>query len=533
VAVSTGLGWRLQSASGGEFAGRCTQAERVLAATLDEAADAGYLAGLDRASYSVKSVGSTAFALLETGFTPIVRLITGLWTQIAAKTPERAAVLASRWTGSAHLLLTRLYLDALSDHGVYPNPAVPVAAVAGLDDRDFWVNDSTREIVQLFLSRWPEFPEAYRDALEERMRAGPPRQLARQDELVTEDAWQVVWDQLVFQHLEPLRRAGFSLSDASLRLLEEIARRYPEGALVLPTDHSPLPGSAFIGARGDPAVLAELPNNQVVAEALRPLQADWLGHGDLWRQFCRNSPLQALRAVLSADGADRWRPEIISPLLDVARETDDAGLQSGIVNLLAAIPSEHLADVAASGAWWVWERAKRSAQPEAAEILRAWDWLASSVYAPRDSEALQIAAMTVDAAIASPGGMLAIALVVLMSKRSWGTDEGFNEPFLSRLDSVATSDSIAGLQGRMILVRDLAFLENTDPAWVSRHFLPRLHWPNAEATPLWRARRLPHWAAQPDHRSERRLLGGGAACRCDREHAWPCVQPRPGLAMGD
>lgn len=465
-----------------------TQAERVLAATLDEAADAGYLAGLDRASYSVKSVGSAAFAPLETGFTPIVRLIMGLWTQIAAKNPGRAAVLASRWRGSAHLLLTRLYLDALSDHAVYPSTTLPVAAVAGLDDRDFWVHDSTREIEHLFLSRWPKFSEADRDALEERMRAGPPRHLARQDEFVTEDAWQVVWDQLVFQHLEPLRRAGLPLSDASLRLLEKIGGRYPQGALVLPADHPPLPGSAFIGARGDPAVLAELPNDQVVAEALRLLQADWLGHGDVWRQFCRNSPLQALRAVLSADGADRWRPEITSPLLDVARETDDAELQAGIGNLLATIPPGHLVDVAAAGAWWVWERAKRNVQPEATEILRAWDWLASAVYAPRDSDALQIAGMTVDAAIASLGGMLAIALVVLMSKRSWGTDEGFNEPFRSRLDSVATSDSIAGLQGRMILVRDLAFLENADPAWVSRHFLPRLHWPHAEATPLWRAR---------------------------------------------
>ena len=195
-----------------------------------------------------------------------------------------------------------------------------------------------------------------------------------------------------------------------------------------------------------------------------------------------------MRAVLSADGDDRWRAEITSPLLDVARETDDPELQAGIGNLLAAMPPEHLVDVAASGAWWLWERAKRSAEPEAAEILHAWDLLAAAVYARRASEALQIAGMTVDSAIASSGGMLAIALVVLMSKRSWRTDEGFNEPFLSRLDSVATSDSIAGLHARMILVRDLAFLENADTAWVSRHFLPRLHWPHAEATPLWRAR---------------------------------------------
>lgn len=463
-------------------------AERVLAAALDEAADAGYLSGLDRASYGVKWVRSTGFGRFDSGFAPIVQLITGLWTRIAAENPTRAAVLASRWNGSAHLLLMRLYLDALADPLVYPGAGVPFAAVADLDDRHFWVDDSTREITHLLLTRWLDFSEADRGALEERMRAGPPRHLARRDELVTEETWRIVWDQLVFQHLEPLRKADLPLSDVSLQLLAEIGSRYPEGALVLPTDPSPLPGATFVGVRGDPATLAELPNDKVVAEALRLLQVDWLGHGDVWRRFCQSSPRQALEAVRLANGADRWRSEIISPLLDGARETDDADLQASLGDLLATFPSENLVAVAASGAWWVWERAKRSARADDADIFRAWDLLASAVYAPSASEPLQIAGMTVDAAIASPGGMLAIALVVVMSKRPWGTDEGFNEPYLSRLDRVVTSDSIAGLQGRMIFVRDLAFLENTDPAWISRQFLPRLNWPHAEATPLWRAR---------------------------------------------
>lgn len=147
-----------------------------------------------------------------------------------------------------------------------------------------------------------------------------------------------------------------------------------------------------------------------------------------------------------------------------------------------------MAEVAASATWWLWERGKRSAQADDAEDLRAWDHIARVVYAPRASEALQIAGMSIDAAIASAGGMLAIALVLLMSKRTWRTDEGFDEPFLSRLDSVVTSASLAGLQGRMILVRELAFLENSDPTWVMQHLVPRLRWTHAEATPLWRAR---------------------------------------------
>ena len=235
-------------------------------------------------------------------------------------------------------------------------------------------------------------------------------------------------------------------------------------------------------------MLAELPDDQVVATALRIRQSDWIRHGDVWRQFCKASPRQALHAILAAEGDDRWRSEVISPLLDVARETDDAELQGGIGDLLAVLPPDHVIDVAATAVWWVWERAKRSTQSDDEGILRAWDRLARVVYAPRASEALQIVGLAVDAAIASPGGMLAIALGALMSKRSWAADEGFDEPFLSRLDSVVMSDSLAGLQGRMILVRDLAFLETIDPAWVSRQLIPRLHWTHAEAPPLWRGR---------------------------------------------
>jgi hypothetical protein len=40
----------------------------------------------------------------------------------------------------------------------------------------------------------------------------------------------------------------------------------------------------------------------------------------------------------------------------------------------------------------------------------------------------------------------------------------------------------------MILVRELAFLEQTDPKWVLQYLIPRLRWTHAEAASLWRAR---------------------------------------------
>ena len=211
------------------------QAERVLAAALDEATDAGYLAGLDRASYGVKWVGSDAYGLLDAGFAPIVRLIMGLWTRIADNDPERAAVLASRWSGSAHLLLIRLYLHALSNPGVYPSPAVPVAAVAGLDDRNFWVNNSTREIEHLLRARWQDLPESDRGVLEERMRGGPPRHLVRQDESVTEQVWQMVWDQLCLPASRTAQEGGTapvrSLPAAPRRDRRPLSRRCPCAAI--------------------------------------------------------------------------------------------------------------------------------------------------------------------------------------------------------------------------------------------------------------------------------------------------------------
>jgi hypothetical protein len=46
-------------------------------------------------------------------------------------------------------------------------------------------------------------------------------------------------------------------------------------------------------------------------------------------------------------------------------------------NLLAAPPVDRVIDVSSPAAWWVWERAKRSAQSDDEGILDAWDHLAT------------------------------------------------------------------------------------------------------------------------------------------------------------
>lgn len=60
--------------------------------------------------------------------------------------------------------------------------------------------------------------------------------------------------------------------------------------------------------------------------------------------------------------------------------------------------------------WWVRERTKRSARSHDGGILRAWDHLARVVNAPAESEALQIAGMTVD--VLSGSGVLSLAALI-------------------------------------------------------------------------------------------------------------------------
>ncbi len=122
--------------------------DRTLTEVLEEAADAGFLDGRDRASGDVPSVAPHTQNAYHTGFYPITRVLADLWARIAEKNPDQARALTLGWTKASFLLLNRLHLYALASREVF-SAHESAQAVRSLDDRSFWAAGARVEIMRL------------------------------------------------------------------------------------------------------------------------------------------------------------------------------------------------------------------------------------------------------------------------------------------------------------------------------------------------------------------------------------------------
>ena len=111
--------------------------DRTLTEALEEAADAGFLDGWDRASGDVPSVARHPQNAYHTGFYSITRVLADLWARIAEKNPDQARALALGWAKTSFLLSNRLYLYALASREVF-SAHEAARVVRSLDDRSFW-----------------------------------------------------------------------------------------------------------------------------------------------------------------------------------------------------------------------------------------------------------------------------------------------------------------------------------------------------------------------------------------------------------
>lgn len=148
----------------------------MLLDSLDDAADSGFIStGYDRTSHQVPSVAAHPQNEYSRGFYPVVRVIADLWDRAAPKDTERGKRFAAWCRDQKYVLLKRLALHFLSNKTVYDG-AEAGALLVGLPDTIFW-RQARREQMRLTAERWNDFPQEARNALEDRIIAGPPNAL--------------------------------------------------------------------------------------------------------------------------------------------------------------------------------------------------------------------------------------------------------------------------------------------------------------------------------------------------------------------
>ena len=462
-------------------------ADRALAAALDEAQDAGYLDGLDRASYDVKALSSDG-TQLEVGFLPIARFVAALWGKIAARDMLRARSLAAAWNGRPYLLQIRLHLHALTAPAVFSGEEAG-AALAVLDDETFWISDATREIGNLVAARWPDLPDAAQTSLEARFCSGLPRSLLRTGEKMPEPEWLSISDHLTYQQLEPVRRAGGVLTPALQAMLDAIVARQPAGSLTLRENDEPRL-AAFSGSRGHPERLAGVPDELLLQEALRVQEANEWSEGEIWSLLCESDPHRALRGIrATASDADRWRSGVIGPLLSSASRVEDARFQQALADHLRAMPRATSPSNIANAAYWLSERAGKlpSDQHLRASLWQVWDSLAQMACGSDGNTAIGSSNSSDDAPNSSIGRVIH-ALLALLGEHPWTTGQTFGPDMRGRLNLLLEAPGTAGKHAQLLLMRHITYFDRIDPEWAADKLVPRLSWSSPEASVLWPAR---------------------------------------------
>lgn len=464
--------------------------DRSLINALEQASDLGKTGDWDAPSRDVPSVAKHAQNRHRGGFRPIVRGLADLWERIAKHDSAGARQLIRHWLESPFVLPRRLYLFALADESWPANEAAQV--VLGLNDDDFWDDDTQVEIMRLLVARWPQFGAQERAALEGRLRAGIPAALYTEEAVADAERWASIVDDSIYRRIHRIVAAGGAVSEESHALLAEVSARHPRWEAG-PDDRDDFSAwhTERIGSDGHPELLAGVEDNRLVQEAFRLQQEQHFDEGDLWRVFCNADPERALRGLKHESDAGRWPPDAWRHLLWAAAEKGDAAFQHDVAGLILAMPGPILSEILhAATSWMARQREALTQAPERGEphFLPVWDRLADLAYV-REGEEVDVSygGDLVDQALNRPGGDLASALLGDLAATKPANDSGLSDTLDPRFSRLATAENRAGLLGRVYIARDLAFMDAVAPEWTGEHLVPRLDWNHTEAGALWRA----------------------------------------------
>ena len=185
------------------------------------------LGGLSRVDYdkSVQNFDIDEPDATNNGIAPAVKLLHEVVSMLAGVDTKEATRFVQRWKTQENSVHLRLWA-ALSK---YPKvtPAKEVGEILlGLDQSEFWLNESYPEIAELRASRFCEFDSAMTNAITARIRKGPPLELwptgirsniERQDRVAS-----------AIQELKRIQSKGGGLPQNTISWMDTVFVEFPE-----------------------------------------------------------------------------------------------------------------------------------------------------------------------------------------------------------------------------------------------------------------------------------------------------------------
>lgn len=465
--------------------------DRALNNALEQASDLGKTGDWDAPSRDVPSVAKHAQNRHRGGFQPITRVLADLWERIVKHDVAASRRLVSHWMESPFVLLRRLFLFVITDESWPANEAAQFAL--GLSDDEFWGGDSQVELMRLIATRWSQFDTDTRASLEARLRAGVAAALYTEEDVADTERWSSIVDDSIYRRIHRIVASGGTVSEETHALLAQISARHPRWTAG-PGDQDDFSiwQTERFGPDGHPELLAGVEDERLVQEALRLQHEQHFDERDLWRVFCRADPERALRGLKHESDQGRWDSGAWRHLLWAAAEKEDVAFQRELAGLILAMPERVVSEILhASTSWMSRQREALMEVPERGEapFLPLWDYLADQAYTFREGEETHVdyGSEVINQALNRPGGDLASALLDAVASTKPENDSELSDSFGPRLTRLVTAESQAGFLGRVIITRDLAFLDAIAPDWTKVNLLPRFNLNHPESGALWRA----------------------------------------------
>jgi hypothetical protein len=461
-----------------------------LSAALDIAIEDAMEAGVEiNLGYSTSDVDVPSVAAHEqnayrSGFQPIVRSIADLWTRLAKKRPRPALAFAERWKSSTFKLVRRIALFAGADGAVPPDIAADMLLT--IRHAELFATNTTVEVFRLILARWNEFSDSKREAIEQRICEGPPRELYKEGA-----DFDRLKDRGRFDLLGEIERANLILGKKAKAVLDEIRQRWPTWKLRPPEQagfHIWSGGGRYV--ESDSSKLRGVPDDRLVSEAKKLADAADFLEGDSWQGVCQGDPDRALRGLEHVAASGEWPVWAWEQLLWSRQKFVESDAPNRIARLLLKWPGETFSEIVRPASSWLANNATALTDDT---LWPLWDRVAVTA---SSATAEEIDGDVLTAALNVPSGHLAEVVVRKVPKPE-GSGPAFDQ-WRERADRLCTAGGHFGQLARVRLAVEVSLLYEHVPTWTTQQIVPLFYWDSPEAGAAWSARKYSRFIGSPE-----------------------------------
>ena len=408
-------------------------------------------------------------------WTALIELTRDAWLATAAKSTERARVVAENWAHMAYPVFRRLALFAAAQGRVISfRQALDWLLV---DERRWlWSEETRRETMRLLVSLAPQLDAAMRSELEQAILSGPPRELYRPD--IEPDAWNNIVDHGIWLRLAKIAQAGAPLSEAGQARLDALSTQHPWQLAADESDEFPIwMGGGWVGDRDPWRPFTPISRTRRgVLEYLLTHPVLENSQQDDWRKLCSEMFQATAYALYKLAEQNNWP---VGRWRDALQAWAEEKLRGRSWRLMASVvdraPDDLVQALSHGISWWLQAVAKTFEGHEDYFLTLAQRILRLDFEDDGDNDD------PVSCAINHPVGHVTQALLDWWYRQEPDDGQGLPEIIKPIFTELCDTRITKFRHGRVLLSAHALSLFRVDKAWSEQHLLPLLDWNRSEA----------------------------------------------------